>query len=283
MSDFKVNKPKALAGAVIHTLYDKSEAIVASLSKTHPHLAPLLRFTQANFVILLAYRQEKLNQFVEHLMENEDTYTEEKVNDPKFQDGAVVFLDTYFKLRSDEKLKLAQNIFLNFAKSPNMPLYPLERYDDTLEKLSQAGIQFLGFIDQQVPRLQREHALYRGNQNANDVGEANMANLVKTYSSKPINFFIDFYAEKQTNERMKSYVGNEILAEQRRIKSEILLPFDELKAELEQLGLAKNNISAGTIGGFSGEGASEYFNLTEYGKKFISIVRPEVVYSFASE
>lgn len=277
MGEFKVRKTKALAGAITQTLYEKSEAMIASLSKLHPHLAPLLRFTQASFGVLLAYRQEKLNQFVEYLMDNEDTFTEDKVNDSAFQDGAMVFLDKYFKLRSEEKLKLAQNIFLDFAKSPKMPVYPLERYDDTLEKLSEASIQFLGFIDQQVPKLRHEYALFRANRNSNDVSEENLPNLIKTYASEPINFFIDYYAEQQTNEQMKSYTGNEPLPEQQRIKSELIEPFVDLKSELEQLGLAKINISTG-LGGFSGGDAKEFFNLTNYGKKFVSIIRPESVF-----
>jgi hypothetical protein len=227
-----------------------------------------------SFGIIPAYKQNKLNQFVEYLLDHQDIFSEEIINTQEFQEGMVVFLDQYFKLRSKEKLKLAQNIFLDFAKSPKMPIYPLERFDDTLQKISESGIQFLGFIDSEVPKLKRDHALYKANQNGNNIDMTNLQNLIRIYSNEPINFFIEKYVEKCAMEQMRNYEGDEPLTEENRIKKQLLEPFEMLKGELEQLGLAKINYTEGQIGG----GGREYFNLTDYGLKFVLVIHPDEVY-----
>ena len=134
MDKFKPNKSKAFGVAVIQVANEKAGEVIQQLAATHPKLAMTLTYVQASFGVLLAYKQEKLNQFTEYLIEHPDVYTEEKLQTKEFQDGLPVWLDSYFKLRSAEKLKLAQNTFLDFSRTPNMPLYPLERYDDLSKK-----------------------------------------------------------------------------------------------------------------------------------------------------
>jgi len=276
MDKFKPSKPKAVVMASLHVAYDKSGEIINSLTLLHPHLAVTLGVIYANFGILLAYKQEKLNQFTEYLISNQDIFTTEKISTVEYQEGLSVFLESYFKLRSDEKLKLAQNIFLDFAGSLEMPLYPLERYDDTLEKISQTGIQFLGFINSEVPRLKLDYVKKQMHEHGNTLKDKTMDEWIAIYGNpKPVNFFIEEHIKRLVSEKIKKYTGEELLAEENRIKAELREPFAIVQSELEQLGLAKG------VSRTIGWGGEEYFfNLTDYGRKFTSIIKPEEVYKY---
>ena len=276
MDKFEVNKPKAILSAGIQVLHQKSEEIVEILKVTYPQIAPLLSYIHASFGVTLAYKQEKLNQFTQFLMDNQDTFKGSKIETREFQEALEVFLGSYFRQRSDEKLTLAQNIFLDFSKKDrlDMPFYPLERYDDTLEKISLSGIQLLGFIDSEVPKLRLEYTESQMREHNNTTSIRTMDEWHQTYGmSKSINFYIEEYVKKLTWEKMKSYKGDERLSEEDRIKSELRQPFSMASAELEQLGLGRG--SQRTMGW----GGEEYhFNLTHYGKMFTSIIKPEDVY-----
>lgn len=276
MDKFKPNKSKAFGVAVIQVANEKAGEVIQQLAATHPKLAMTLTYVQASFGVLLAYKQEKLNQFTEYLIEHPDVYTEEKLQTKEFQDGLPVWLDSYFKLRSAEKLKLAQNTFLDFSRTPNMPLYPLERYDDTLEKISHAGLQFLGFIHTEIPKVQQQYVKDRMYQNGGQVVTEVTDHMIKVHGNKPINFFVEEYIKKQTEVKMRGYSGEEPLVEERKLKEQLREPFTTVMSELVQLGLATGNHV--TIG-WSGD---EYFyNLTDYGRKFMSVVKPGDVYKFA--
>lgn len=278
MDKFKPNKSKAAIIAGLQVAYDKSGEIIYSLTQLYPHLAVTLGAIYANFGILLAYKQEKLNQFTEYLIANQDIFTTEKIITLEYQEGLVVFLESYFKLRSDEKLKLAQNIFLDFTGSLEMPLYPLERYDDTLEKISQTGIQFLGFINSEVPRLKLDYVKRQMYEHGNTLKDKTLDEWIAIYGNpKPVNFFIEEHIKILADEKMKKYTGEDHLVEENKIKTELRKPFIIAQSELEQLGLAKGDNR--TIGW----GSEEYFfNLTDYGRKFTSIIKPEVVYKYIS-
>lgn len=279
MDQFKPNKPKAAINAGMHVAYDEAGKIIDSLAKVHPNLALTLILIRANFGALLAYKQEKLNQFTEYLMNNQNIFTPEIMSTKEFQEGLAIFLESYFKLRSDEKLKLAQNIFLDFTESLEMPLYPLERYNDTLEKISQTGIQLLGFIASEVPKLRLEFTKRKIHEHGNTTSIKSITEWTKVYGDpKPINFFIEEHIKKLSRQQMKNYSGTAFLSEEERIKKLLREPFTIAQSELEQLGLAKGNDAT------RGWSSNEYFfNLTDYGRKFTSIIKPEDVYKFISE
>jgi hypothetical protein len=170
---------------------------------------------------------------------------------------------------------MAQNVFLDFSGSPNMPLYPLERYDDTLEKISHAGLQFLGFIHTEIPKIQRQYVMGRIYQNGGQVVTEVTDDMVKIHGNKPVNFFVEEYIKKQTERKTQGYSGEKPLVEEQKIRDQLREPFTVVMSELVQLGLATGNHV--TIGW----GGDEYFyNLTDYGRKFITVIKPEDVYRF---
>jgi len=277
MNDFNPNKPKAILNASVQILHQKAEKIIEVLGMTYPQYAPLLSFIHASFGIVIAYRQEKLNQFTQYLMDNQETFSGQKMQTREFQEGLEVFLGSYFRQRSDEKLKLAQNIFLDFSKKNelDMPFYPLERYNDTLEKISLAGIQFLGFINTEVPKLQREYTNSQMREHSNTTNTTTMDEWDRIYGmSKSVNFYVEKHIEKEVLKKMKGYEGDKALTEKSRIKDKLREPFSMVSAELEQLGLARGSQQTGVW-----DGGEYFFNLTHYGEMFTSVIKPEDVYS----
>ena len=274
MDDFKPRRGKAAVAAAAQIVYDESGKIIDGLIKLHPQLGIPLGVIRANFGFMLAYRQEKLNQLTEFLMENQEVFTEDEFMKPGFVEAMNVFLDDYFRIRSEEKLKLAQNIFLDCAKSLEMPLYPLERYNDTLEKLSQTGIQFLGFIKIEIPKLRKEYVRQNMLEHGNTTDTTTLEEWEKIYADpKPLNFFIERHLDIQAKMRLENDKSELPLEAERKIKDMLRKPYTAAESELEQLGLGRGNTAGG------GWGSSEYFyNLTDYGNKFISIVKPEEVF-----
>lgn len=270
MKEFKPNKTKAILGAGLQVAYDQADKIIEPLTIAWPNAALPLRLLQMNFGVTIAYKQEKLNQFTQYLMDNQDIFTEDLFQSSEFQDGLIVFIDSYFKLRSNEKLKLAQNIFYDFAVNGNKTIYPLERYDDTLEKISHNGIRFLGFIHSEVPKIKRHYVEVKIREHGNSLKNKPFDEWLQVYGSESLETFIEEYISVQTTHRMKLYRGHEPLVEENRIKDQMRNEFGEVKGELEQLGLAKGGR---TEGGWS-LGQST-FNLTTYGRLFTSIIQPE--------
>jgi hypothetical protein len=273
---FRVNKQKAALNAGLVVASEESARLGDLLAKSSPHLAVLLGTLRVGSGVMRAYRQEKLNQFTEFLIDNHSCFPPSKVDTKEFQESVNVFLESYLKLRSDEKLKLAQKIFLDCSKSLNIPLYPLERYNDTLEKISQSGLHFLAFINSEIPQLRLAYVKRKMREHGNTTESKSMDEWVDVYGTpKPINFFIEEYLKMTVVEKMSGYKGDKPLFEEDRLKKELREPFTLAESELEQLGLAVSNDT--TSGWSSG---SHFFGLTDYGKKFISIIKPEEEYKY---
>lgn len=274
MDQFKPSKSKALAAAGMQVANEKVGEIIGSLTCSYPQLAAILTFIQASFGISLAYKQEQLNQFTEFLMANQEIFTEDQLNKKEFQEGLSVWLNSYLKLRSDEKLSMAQNILIDFSGCIAMPLYPLERYDDTLEKISQSGLHFLSFICVEIPKLKQEYTLEKMKENKH---EGNFAQWISRYGNKTLNFYIERYIKKQVALKMKDYSGDASRTDEKKITEDVSQPFSLVKSELEQLGLA---VSGETSVGF-GPG-ERFYALTDYGKKFVSIIKPQEIYNYTN-
>lgn len=234
----ETNKSKALRDSVGQVAYDASGGIVDGLVASYPQAGIPLKLIHATFGLRLAYKQEEINQFVQHLMDNQDTFTKELFESKDFQDGMTVFLDDYLKLRGGEKLEIARGIFSDFAKSSNMPLYPIEMYDDTLAKISQAGIRFLGLLKNELIPQRDNYPLS---------GEAGYASLRRV----PLSTVIDRYLQDNPERR------------------------DELKLlvdEASRLGLIDKDVRP--AGMLIDTDSIDKFDLSHYGEMFISVIKP---------
>ena len=268
-NNFEINKKYALIKAIEEQLIEESRAVIAPLALIWPQGAIALTLILASSGVLLKLKQEELNQFTIFIKDNPEVFNEQVVNSKEFQDGLLVFLNSYFKLRSDNKLKLARKIFYDFGKSNEKPLYPIERYNDTLEKISESGLRFLGFINTKIPIIKgeyvdnmiREHSnignrdhfydIYTRNKHLSNFINHHISSQARSFASKQPEVFIKVEQEEQSKLQEKYFL---------------------MVSELEQLGLARSFTSAGL--GHSATPAYEY-DLTDYGNKFISIIKPD--------
>lgn len=98
----------------------------------------------------LELRQQRALEFIEAIQNDPRTFNGTLVQSEEFQDGFVVALTEHLKLRNFLKRRVALKIFNEFAKSEDRVEFPLERFYDTLSKLSTSGIKTLAFIKQEV-------------------------------------------------------------------------------------------------------------------------------------
>ena len=98
----------------------------------------------------LELRQQRVLEFIEAIQNDPKTFSEDVVQSEAFQDGFVFALTEHIKIRNFLKRRIALKMFNEFAKKDDKVEYPLERFYDTLSKLSTAGIKTLAFIKNEI-------------------------------------------------------------------------------------------------------------------------------------
>jgi len=273
-TDFKPKKKKALAIATVEQLLEESRAVIEPLAKIWPDGATALTALLGSAGITIKYKQEILNQFTEYMMEHQEVFDRSTVQARDFQDGLVVFINSYFKLRSEKKMELARKVFYDFGKSTEKPLYPLERYNDTVEKISESGLRFLGFIESIIPEVKEEYvdSMIRDN-----IAKADQKNHERSYyfdmytRGKPLSFFVQRYVEAKTRESVVVKDGESRAVAEQEKRQELNDEMSYGISELDQLGLIHSFTQGGV--GWDSIPTSAY-NLTHYGKMFVSVIKP---------
>lgn len=95
-------------------------------------------------------RQERVLEWAQSIMDNPTVFNETIVNSEEFQDGFVVALENYIKIRNHLNRRVALKIFKDFTHSANKTEFQLERYNDSLQKISPQSIALLGFIKEVI-------------------------------------------------------------------------------------------------------------------------------------
>lgn len=235
------NKPKAIKDSIAQVAYDSAGAIIDPLLITAPQLGIPLKVLQATFGFRLAYKQEEINQFVEHLITHQDTFTKDLFSLKEFQDGLVIFMDDYFKMRGTEKLRIARDIFTDFSRSGNMPLYPIEAYDDTLMRISQEGLRFIGLLHNEILPMKDSFYLYEYGPSVGYSPEPQVS------LSKLIDKYIENHPEQEDS-------------------------IDILISEMRRLGVIEDTKTSRKF--IMNSDTANSLDLSDYGSKFISIVKP---------
>lgn len=266
---------------IIHTAKEGLPSVVFSvispLIAANPALSVALATAGSMYGAVLLYKQNSFNKQIKVILDNPEVFSEELVSSRVFTDGLIVHLDNYFKIRGDLKLEKARNIFFDFAVSNNKAAYPLERYDDVLLKISDAGIRFLGFIENKLPLLKEECMKKRATQNGADLSDEKVQKQYqKGYvDNKPLSYFIDNvyindYVRQKINSKSENY-----LFEEDSLRTKLLQEVYLVVNELAQLGLLEKGVAMKPQG-WDAVGQSEgYYNLTHFGKMFISVIKPE--------
>ena len=273
MDEFRANRKKAFAKATVQEIDQKSETVIKALTTIWPQGAVALALVHASFGIRIAYKQEVLNQFTEHLRDNPDVYTTKIIESQDFQDGLIVVLDSYFKLRTDEKRELAEKIFYDFGKNSEKPFYPLERYTDTLEKISESGIRFLGFIEHRIPEIRLEYAEKKFIEHGN--AESERVRMLKVYTeTEPLSTFVEEFIKNEAMKEQKEPYGEMHVSKLRKSEESRRNDINLIVSELTYLGII-NQFKVG-VGTWGAGGGQDAYNLSDYGKMFVSIIKPSI-------
>lgn len=111
----------------------------------------------------LRLRQKRALEWIEMVRDNPSIFTENVLNDDKFQDGFTYALEKYIVERNEEKRLIFRNIFLGFAEVENKEKFALEKFVHTLSQLSEIDIQVLK--DVKVDEQGKNYQIYGGNFN----------------------------------------------------------------------------------------------------------------------
>lgn len=268
--EYKKEPLKIGVKAAITKVYESSEQLVTTLSVMHPAAAPFLTFAYYSFGGYLAYNQEALNDFTEFLMKH---YKELGIdfNSHEFQDAVFLQLETYFKLRIKDKKYVAEEIFLHFCGGPNKPNFPLERYNDTLSKISEEGLQYLAFLRKDIFPLRDadfEHKYETGNYPPPPQGKSKESWTQYYLKHEPTGNYVDKWLSDVYPSTVDVSKVTSAKEEYRQIEVERKRDaLSDLSLEMEQLGIMRSYNVGGTIGG-----GGNVYTLSPYGLKFIEFI-----------
>lgn len=266
MDEYK-KKPLKIA---VNALTNKAYEVGTVVMNAFPSASPFLQFALSGFGAYLAYKQEELNDFTKYLMDNKEKLGID-FDSKEFQEGVFVQLETYLKLRVKDKKFVAQEIFKSFCGSPNKPNFPLERYNDTLLKISEEGLQYLVFLQKEILPL-RDAAIEKRYDEGNfptppegkskDWWVEHYKNIesISDYVSQWVSEFYPLTVNVDQVEAGKEEYRQEEVAKKRDDLSNLSL-------EMEQLAIMH---SYSASGGLSWGGSAMKF--TPYGLKFIEFI-----------
>ena len=268
--EYKKKPLKIGLKAAITKIHESSEKLVNTLSLLHPTAAPFLTFAYYSFGGYLAYHQEALNDFTEFLMKHHEELGID-FKSQEFQEAVYLQLETYFKLRIKDKKYVAEEIFLHFCGSPNKPNFPLERYNDTLSKISEEGLQYLAFLRKDIFPIRDadfKRKYESGNYPPPPQGKSKEWWMKYFQRHEPTGnyvskWLVDLYPSMVDVSKVKS-AKEEYRQEEVERKRDAL---SDLSLEMEQLGIMRSYNIGGTLGG-----GGNVYTLSPYGMKFIEFI-----------
>jgi hypothetical protein len=229
----------------------------------------------------LELRQKRVLEFVEAIQNDPSTFNKNIVSTEEFQDGFVVAITEHIKLRDFVKRRVALKMFKEFAGSNDKVEFPLERFYDTLHKLSVSGIKTLAFIKNEILPL-REQGVKDDLVNKN-LGtekpykwwyEQNLKREpVSTYFSRWISDRYDPNSQtlKDEHNNGENIEDKELLGKLFDIEREVRERINAPLGELEYLGLIRWSSDPKGLGWDSG-GSNTVWRLTDFAYKFMEFI-----------
>lgn len=224
-------------------------AVADSIATSIPGIAQAWALGKALYGNALELRQQRALEWIEAIQDDQSVFNESVVNSEEFQDGFIVGLEDYIKLRDHLKRRIALKAFKEFANSSDKVEFPLERYNDTLKKISPASLRTLAFVKHSV--LPAMAVKVRAQLEQKNLG-----------TEQPFEWW---YEREMNSEPFSKYDDTGTLASMS----------DQL-SELEFLGLVRqvSGISGGW--GFTGGGAITGQALTNFAEEFIKFIEEDV-------
>lgn len=122
---------------------DVALAVIEEIVSKVPGLNLAYGLSKALFEAGLKLRQKRALEWVEMVRDAPGVFTKEILLTEEFQDGFAYSLEKYLIERSEEKRKIARNIFLGFTKAEDKQDFALEKFTHTLSQLSKVDIAVL--------------------------------------------------------------------------------------------------------------------------------------------
>lgn len=252
------------------------EALVSSL----PPLAVAWGLAKALYGNALELRQQKALEFVESIINNPSIFTKQLLESAEFQDGFVVALEDYIKLRLVLKRGIARKIFISFAKSEDKEHFALERLNSTLRTVTAEGIEFLRFIETTLVPIQEsetQKSMERIDKASAGYGNERLYELAVRHH--PLSAIFDRWLTTNNKQDRQIMLSNVVDPKKPNIRSSTgyMLSGDEKRqyeeaiTELQSLGVLKGHSYTVT----SDHGINEtrkYWEYTYFGKAFTAML-----------
>lgn len=255
-------------------------ALADSTASSTPILAQAWALSKALYGNALELRQQRALEWVEAISGDSSAFSKGLVSSEEFQDGFVVALEDYIKIRSHLKRRVALKMFKEFAATDNKVEFQLERFNDTLLKISTSSIQTLAFIKETVLPI-REQGIKE------DLASKNLGTdkpydwwYKRALKIEPVSKYFDKWIYDRYNpnsESIKKEHSNgdnisdkKLLGELFDIEREVRERMTAPLGELEYLGLTKWGGEPGGLG-WSSSGVSAW-RLTDFAYDFIAFI-----------
>jgi len=126
---FDMRKPKQIH--VEQTI----QGTVATAGAIHPALGGIVGVAAALFGPALVRRIGRVEEILNEVRADPELFTADLLANEQFQDGMVLFIETYIRERNEEKLLIMRRVFKGFAKAPSLNEFPLEEMTDLVSRL----------------------------------------------------------------------------------------------------------------------------------------------------
>lgn len=225
----------------------------------------------------LQVQQDKLNSFVQWILENPETFIIELFEQEAFQEGFFITLEQYLKSRNDDKRELIKQIFLDFASKEKKEEFELERLLETITNLSPKAIQYIRFLITDVLPLLYKISEDKAKTSARPRNEGGQTeawwyrqNLIK---NEPISQYIEKWIDQNFDPNTPSVAARHgydqkdhlvlgKIYDEKLPHTELLR---EMAAEFTSLGIFYNIPGIAVVGGST----PEAHTFTEYGWQII--------------
>lgn len=253
-------------------------AIDAGISST-PGLSIAWAVCKALYGNALELRQQRALEWVEMIRDNPDVFRKEVLESVEFQDGFIVALEDYLKLRTLLKRAMARKIFTDFTQADDKGQFELERYNMTLRQISSASLRFMAYIKATVePKRQERVEKTMGNI---DFGKAPMqAEQTRPHIEKqnPLSYaYKDIHTSlgnqvwlpHKPNPRYPSIQGSMAIT----IKDSNRVTHEECFAELVSLGILGRSRYTTPVSDTDPQTVyHDIWDYTDYGKGFAAFI-----------
>lgn len=244
-----------------------------------PGLSIAWGLSKALYGNALELRQQKALEWVEMIRDNPATFRKEILESADFQDGFIVALEDYLKLRTILKRGMAQKIFINFTNTQDKAQFQLERFNATLRQISADALRFMGYLKMVVEPKRQERV--NNTMDGIDFDRSPMqATQARTHIEKqnPLSYA---YKDLHTNQGRQVWLPNKPTPRHPNtqgsmaitVKDSSRATHEECLAELVSLGiLARNRYTTPVSSTDPQTVYHDIWDYTDYGEDFAAFV-----------